>query len=134
MINSLKHKLIIISSFSSLVGVTGGFLFGNRVIFIKYGEKPNTLVLRHSIPLISALTCSFLFPTLLICSPIIAIDYYGNLCAVDKITDRIHSKYLFEYKRYHQYDGNNNKYYAPSNLHITIKNKESLLEKKIKNP
>uniref|UniRef100_A0A6C0AGS4 Uncharacterized protein n=1 Tax=viral metagenome TaxID=1070528 RepID=A0A6C0AGS4_9ZZZZ len=131
MINYLK-KIRMPVSFA--FGYMFGFMFGDRNIFIKYGEKPKTLVLRHSIQFISGFTFTFLSLTYPIFIPIIMIDYYGDLCIIDKIIDIINSKYLFEYKREHQYDKNDNKYYAPSHLHITIKKKESLLEDKIKDP
>jgi hypothetical protein len=126
--NVLQPTVTISTYLGFCVGIIGGYLCGNRHIFIKYEGATITkkINLKHSLPLISGLICSMLFPSLLIFSPIIAIDYFGNLCTIDKTIDKINLKYLIEYKRYHQYDNCDNKYYAPSNLHVTIKKKNNI--------
>ena len=105
-------------SYSGLaVGLVGGCLVGNRHVSITYKEK--TICFKYSMPIVSGVLCAVLFPSLLVCSPIIMIDYYGNLCAVDKWIDKL--PYSFEYKRYHQHGPNDDIYYAPSNINIIIK-------------
>jgi hypothetical protein len=46
----------------------------------------------------------------------------------DKLYDRIQEKYSIQVKRYHQYDGNCNKYAYPSSICIEIKETIKLLE------
>lgn len=120
LLNTLKPVTIVTSYLGFSVGVVGGCFTINRRISIAYENK--RIILKESLPLISGIICAVLFPSLL-CSPIIAFDYIGNLCTVDKIIDKIDSTYLFEYKRYHQYGMGDEKYLAPPHLYFTITKK-----------
>lgn len=117
--NKLQPTLLTLAYSGVFVGFTSGCFCGNRIFHVKYENR--NLSLRHSLPLISSVSCAILFPMLLISTPIILIESFTSLCTLDKIIDNFNSKYSIKCKRYHQYDGNDNKYYAPSHLHITIK-------------
>jgi hypothetical protein len=124
--NILKYLLIKSSGIGLIIGTLSGYFYGNRTIRIKYKSKNNcitTIILKNSIPFISGIVCAIIGPSTLILSPLIMIDYSGNLCTCDRIFDNIHSKFLFKYKRYTQLGPNNNIYYAPSHIHINIKHK-----------
>lgn len=57
----------------------------------------------------------------IILSPLLMINYLCKGAYFDRLVD----KYDINVERYHQYDGNNNKYYCPSVLIINIKSKHS---------
>lgn len=46
----------------------------------------------------------------------------------DKLYDRIQEKYSIQVKRYHQYDGNDNKYAYPSLISIEIKETVNIID------
>ncbi len=108
----MNIKNIIITSVSS------GFIFGFWV-----GCFPNKLCIKFEnkkynslpIPLISGMICS----VGLMVSPLLIINYFCNGMYFDKLID----KYNIDIKRYHQYDGKNNKYAFPSLLILSIKSK-----------
>lgn len=52
-------------------------------------------------------------------SPFLITNYFLNGSYFDKLVD----KYDIDIKRYHQYDGNDNKYAYPSMIHIDIMKK-----------
>ena len=58
----------------------------------------------------------FLVSSTLFFSPFILVNYFFNLTYIDKYID----KYDFKIQRFHQYDGNNNKYAFPSIIKISI--------------
>lgn len=118
-LNILKPILTMSSAAGLFIGLISGTFLGNRNIKIDYNKKK--IMLKHSIPLISGIVCAASVPTLLISSPLIMIDYFGNLCTADKVFDKINSTYSIKCERYHQYGPDDNKYYAPSYLHIKIK-------------
>lgn len=60
----------------------------------------------------------------LITSPFLITNYFFNGLYFDKLYDKLHDKYDIDVKRYHQYDGNNNKYGFPSIIMIEINKKE----------
>jgi hypothetical protein len=106
-------KNIIIKTVS--YGFVSGFCVGcfpNKLCIKVEDKKYKSL----PIPLISGLICS----VGIIFSPLLIINYFGNGMYFDKLID----KYNINIKRYHQYDGKNNKYAFPSliNLNITSKN------------
>lgn len=117
-LNTLKPIMTISSATGLFIGLIGGTFLGNRHIKIDYNKKK--IMLKHSVPLISGVVCATSVPALLISSPLIMIDYFGDLCIADKVFDRINSTYLIKCERYHQYGPADNKYYAPSTLHIKI--------------
>ena len=125
--NILKPTVGLLASSGFFVGIVTGCFCGNRSVIIKFEDKnvftKKQIHIRHSLPLISGIACVVLFPSLLLASPMVAVDYFGNLCTFDKAVDKINSKYLIEYERFHQYSPNDNKYYAPSHFYITIKTK-----------
>ena len=60
-------------------------------------------------------------------SPFLITNYFFDGLFFDKLYD----KYNIDIKRYHQYDGNNNKYAFPSYVIIEINKKEKEIEKEI---
>jgi len=98
-----------------IYGFASGFCLGcfpNKV-YIHFEEKKyNSL----PIPVISGLIGSMG----IILSPILMINYFCDGIYFDKLVD----KYNINVERYHQYDGNNNKYAYPSQLIINIKSKQ----------
>ena len=56
----------------------------------------------------------------LVSSPFLITNYFFNGLYFDKLYD----KYDIDIKRYHQFDGNENKYAFPSIIMIEINNKE----------
>lgn len=99
-------------------GITYGFVTG-----VCIGCIPNKVLIRFEdkkyyslyTPLISGLICS----TGIILSPLLIINYVSNGKYIDKLID----KYDINIKRYHQYDGENNKYAYPSLIYVNIKSK-----------
>ncbi len=55
-------------------------------------------------------------------SPFLITNYFLDGVYFDKLYD----KYDIDIKRYHQYDGNDNKYAFPSHIQIEINNKDKL--------
>ncbi len=53
-------------------------------------------------------------------SPFLIINYFFDGLYFDKLYD----KYDIDIKRYHQYDGNDNKYAYPSHIQVKINKKE----------
>jgi hypothetical protein len=95
-------------------GFISGFSIGcfpNKLCIEFEDKKYNSL----PIPLISGLICS----VGLMVSPLLIINYYCNGVYFDKLID----KYNINIKRYHQYDGKNNKCAFPSLLILSIKSK-----------
>jgi hypothetical protein len=73
------------------------------------------------------ITCGCIGVLGLVSSPFLITNYFLN----GTYFDRLYDKYDVNIKRYHQLDGNNNKYAFPSWIQIEINNKE--LEKNILN-
>jgi hypothetical protein len=93
--------------------VTGSciFLIPNN-ISIKINQ---TTFNRIYLPIFGGCLGTFAF----IFSPFLIINYFINGTNLDKLYD----KYDVNIKRYHQYDGNNNKYAYPSKIIIEINKK-----------
>jgi hypothetical protein len=87
--------------------------FSNN-ISVKFNNKKYN---RLPLPLVTGTVASLG----LISSPFLLLNYFGNFTYFDKLFD----KYDIKVERYHQYDGNNNKYAFPSMINITIDNKET---------
>ena len=96
-------------------GMFCGFAFGYCVgllpnkIFINFNNKKYNNV---PLPLISGCIGSIVF----LISPLLIANYFFDGVYFDKFID----KYNFDIKRYHQYDGYNNKYAFPSLLIVSI--------------
>lgn len=105
-----KIKNIIRSVFC---GFISGFCVGcfPNKLSIKFEDKYICL----PIPLISGMICS----VGVMVSPLLIINYICKGTYFDKLID----KYNINIKRYHQYDGKNNKYAFPSLLILSIKSK-----------
>jgi hypothetical protein len=88
----------------------------NNISF--YIEKEKKKKISLPTPLISG----FIGSSAIICSPLLLINYFYNGVFFDKLID----KYDINIERYHQYDGNNNKYAYPSSLIINIKSKNNI--------
>jgi hypothetical protein len=63
-----------------------------------------------------------------LCFPFLFTNYMVNGTYFDKLYDKMPEKYSIQIKRYHQYDGSNNKYAYPSLICIEIKETIKLLE------
>jgi hypothetical protein len=134
-IHNIKSALNILTFTGGFVGVSAGCLFGNRSIVIHmqrrwYDEQefPHThhhIVTRFTQfnPLYAGMAGVLLFPSLLVFSPFILIDYYGNLCAIDRVVDAFQKKYTVRFNSYGQYGPNDEPYYAPHDIYITVINK-----------
>ena len=99
-------------------GFITGFCLGclpNKVVINYENKKYRKL----PIPLITGCICSIG----VIFSPLLIINFFCNGVYFDKLID----KYNIKLERYHQYDGNNNKYAYPSLCIINItKNNNNL--------
>jgi hypothetical protein len=93
---------------------TSGFFIGciPNNVSINYENKKYTNI---STPLVTGLITSIGF----ILSPLLIINYFNNGVYFDKLID----KYNISIERYHQYDGQENKYAYPSLLIVNIKTK-----------
>lgn len=129
-VNKLKPMLVFSAKIGMFTGMASGCFCGNRLIKVDFIQPPNnehtgsctTTYVHHSLPLITGLLGTVFFPFVILCSPLAAVDYYGQLCTMDKLYDKISSKFVFTCNRYHQYGRGDDKYYAPSHLYITITN------------
>ena len=65
------------------------------------------------------LSCGFLCMFTFVLSPFL----FGNYIMNSSYFDKLYDKYDIDIKRYHQYDGNNNKYAYPSVINIKINKK-----------
>lgn len=111
MIPKIKNTIIKSVSYSFITGFCVG-CFPNGLM-IKIEDKPYKYV---QLPLLSGLICS----TGVLFSPFLMINYFCEGVYFDKLID----KYDINIKRYHQYDGKNNKYAFPSVLILTIHSKK----------
>ena len=112
-----SHILENISTFKNIIkfGLSGGFIFGFTL-----GLVPNKIQLKVNdvkysnvpTPLVGGVIGMGVFAF----SPFIVTNWLFNGTYMDKLFD----KYYYNIKRYHQYDGNDNKYAYPSSLHIEI--------------
>jgi len=94
-----------------IYGFFTGFCVGcipNKLTIHYKGKKYNYL----NIPLITGVICT----TGIILSPLLMVNYFFNGTFIDKFID----KYDIHLERYHQCDGNNDKYAYPSVLIINI--------------
>jgi hypothetical protein len=94
------------------------FLSGSLLCLIpnKINLKVNqTKFNRINLPIIGG----FLGVGVFLSSPFLIINYLINRTYLDKLYD----KFNIDIKRYHQYDGNNNKYAYPSIIMIEINKK-----------
>ena len=101
---------------NTFIGSFGmGFIAGciPNKICVHYNDK-----IYNRIPLPLTTGCISILG--LICSPLILTNYMFDGTYIDKTFD----KYDIDIERYHQYDGNNNKYAFPSRLILHINNKE----------
>ena len=103
-----KVSNLIISGFIS--GYCVG-CFPNKLSINFEGRKYNSI----ETSIMSGIICS----TGIILSPLLIVNYLCNGTYVDRLVD----KYDINIKRYHQYDGKNDKYAYPSLLIINIKSK-----------
>jgi len=99
--------------YSFCVGFNVGLLTNN--ISINFNKRKFYNI---PLPLITGTITSLGF----LCSPFIITNYLFNGVYFDKFIDN----YDFNIKRYHQYDGNNNKYAFPSLIVIEINYKHSI--------
>lgn len=108
--NKLYNTLTYIKNgmIGSFVIGFGSGLFPNK-INIKFNGKTYSNV---PFPLITCCVSLISF----VLSPLLITNYICNNPYFDKLID----KYDFDVKRYHQYDGNNDKYGYPSLLIINI--------------
>ena len=142
--NNIKNIIHIIKS-GMIVGSSSGFLLGmciNNKIRLNIKTHPYDKTKNFAIPklLLTSFCGGIIPPLLLISSPIIIYNYFSNSSMGDKLFDNlienIEKNYIINYERYHQYDGNNDKYGFPSHIHITIeklKKSEKLNDVKSKN-
>ena len=107
--NCVRHLLV--GAFIS--GGSIGCCFPNKII-IRFSDDNGYQPMRLPMPLMTGVICS----AALMCSPLLLLNYAFNGVYVDKWID----KHTIIIKRYHQYDGNDNKYAFPSSLHVTILN------------
>lgn len=110
----LKNGLI----YSYCTGFTYGLMIPNNINISIYKNKKIHL---HPpfFPLFGGLISSIGF----LCSPLLLINYMANGTYFDKLYDNIIDKNHIKITRYHQYDGNNDKYGFPSHIHIKIVSK-----------
>ena len=126
--NNIKNIKNIIKS-GMIVGSSSGFLLGmciNNKIRLNIKTHPYDKTKNFAIPklLLTSFCGGIIPPLLLISSPIIIYNYFSNSSMGDKLFDNlienIEKNYKINCKRYHQYDGKDNKYAFPSYIHITI--------------
>ena len=96
-----------------------GFCFGcfPNKIYVRFEDLKYNLI---PTPIITGLIGSFAFTI----SPFLIINYFSNSVYFDKLID----KYDIIIKRYHQFDGQNNKYAFPSQIIIDVKNKHNIIK------
>jgi hypothetical protein len=96
-----------------MYGFASGFMLGciPNDVRIKYNNNTYRSI---PFPLLTGVTSSLG----IVLSPLLLISYFCNSVYFDKLYD----KYDIDIQRYHQYDGNNNKYAYPSIIKIDIKN------------
>lgn len=92
-----------------------GFGFSVGLLPNKINIKINNKKLNMPFPLITGCIGTFGFLSF----PFLLTNYYLKTAYFDKLVD----KYDFDFKRYYQYDGTNNKYGYPSYLTINIRSK-----------
>lgn len=114
----MKQYLNIIKNSLCFSFMTGSciFMIPNNLT-VKIDEKK---INRINLPLLGGLIgiTTFIF------SPILMCNYFLNSSYFDKLYDKLCDKYDIDIKRYHQFDGNDNKYAYPSNIIIEINKKE----------
>lgn len=122
MIRKIRPVVLNLVCTGAFVGSAISCAVANRNVSIKFANQKQ-ITFHNSLPLISCIGCAIAFPSILVLSPLIFIDYVGNTCVADRLIDYYDSKYLLKFDRYHQHDDTNNKYYSPSHLEITIEKK-----------
>lgn len=103
-----------------IYGFASGFCVGcvPNECTIQVQDKKYT---RIPVPLITGLVCSMGS----ICSPLLLMNYMCNGVYLDKWVD----KYDIQFERFHQYDGNHNKYAFPSYIILHIRDNDKNKEK-----
>lgn len=100
-----------------------GFCIGmipNKVL-LKYNNNGNMYSSGINLPIFCGLFCVAGY----ISSPFLITNYFANNSYFDKLYDKIYDKYDVDIKRYHQYDGFDNKYAYPSVIIISIYKKHN---------
>lgn len=102
-----------------IYGFSYGAIIPNEITITKYKNEHKKFQCSSKNIIIPFITgaigvCGFL------CFPLFFTNYLIGGTYLDKLYDRIQEKYLIKIKRYHQYDGNENKYAYPSIIHIDI--------------
>lgn len=122
MINNIKQIVPIIKNGAKCgfcVGFSCGLIFPNKISITKYTNENK---IYHSSPgTILPFIGGFIGITGFLCFPLLFANYMVDGTYFDKLYDRIQEKYSIQIKRYHQYDGNDNKYAYPSLICIEIK-------------
>ena len=119
------HQIKNIIKSGMIVGSSSGLLLGmciNNKISLNIITHPYDKTKKFGIPklLFTSFCGGIIPPLLLISSPIIIYNYFSNSSMGDKLVDNLIENYKISYKRYHQYDGNNNKYAFPSIINISV--------------
>jgi len=97
------------------IGLNAGFVFGFTLGLVPNKIKLTINNVKYSnipTPIIGGIIGMSLFAF----SPFIVTNWIFNGVYIDKLID----KYDYNIKRYHQYDGNDNKYAYPSTIHLEI--------------
>lgn len=115
--NNIKYILNVIK-FGSACSFCSGFILGlvPNDINLKINGKDKFNRVRVPLPIIGG----FIGLSGFIFSPFLITNYFLNGTFFDKLID----KYNIDIKRYHQYDGSDNKYAYPSKIHIEIVKKD----------
>lgn len=127
--HNFKKALLATGAIGGGVGLTLGLLFTNRTIVVscKHIDKHkyhNIVFHKFEGITLTCIACTFLVPLAIVCLPLALADCFGNFCVVDRLVDDFNTKNTVRIKRYHQHDGRDYKYFAPSTLVINIDWKE----------
>lgn len=132
MINNIKHIVPIIKNSIRCgfgIGFCSSFIIPNNISVKKYtNEKKTSHLSSKTLGLIFPFIGGFVGASSVLCFPLLFANYMVNGTYFDKLYDKIQEKYSIQVKRYHQYDGNDNKYAYPSLICIEIKVTDKLLE------
>ena len=123
--NNIKHIVPNIKNgvkYGFGIGFCSSFIVPNNICVKKYtNEKKTSHLSSKTIGLIFPFIGGFVGASSVLCFPLLFANYMVNGTYFDKLYDRIQEKYSIQVERYHQYDGNDNKYAYPSLICIEIK-------------
>lgn len=104
--------------YSFYSGFCCGMIIPNKISVHKHSNEKlkSQIISLPFFPIFSGLICASSF----ICFPLLFTNYIIGGTYLDKLYDKILEKYSIEIKRYHQYDGTNNKYGYRSEIFIII--------------